>query len=136
MLAVGVIDHDHRKAQRPGAVHDPQAVDTRRRLFAAADDLRNEIRELRVHQVHKIAAVIDDDIRSDGEHAAQMRLIFLVRAAVDSVHVHALRRQRRGNIVLCGQRVGTGDVHLRAAHLEHAAQVGRLGLQMHGERDL
>ena len=136
VLAVGVIDHDHRKAQRPGAVHDPQAVDTRRRLFAAADDLRNEIRELRVHQVHKIAAVIDDDIRSDGEHAAQMRLIFLVRAAVDSVHVHALRRQRRGNIVLCGQRVGTGDVHLRAAHLEHAAQVGRLGLQMHGERDL
>ena len=136
VLAVGVIDHNHREAQRPGAVHDAQAVDARRRLLAAADDLRDEIRELRVHQVHKIAAVVNDDVRPNGEHAAQMRLIRLVRAAIDRVHVHALCRQCRGNVVLRGQRVGTGDVHLRAAHLEHAAQVGRLGLQMHGERDL
>ena len=136
VLAVGVIDHDHRETQRSGTVHDPQAVDAGRRLLTAADDLRNKIRELRVHQVHKIAAVVNDDVRPDGEHAAQVRLVFFVRAAVDRVHVHALRRQRCGNVVLRRQRVGPGDVHLRAAHLEHTAQVGRLGLQMHGERDL
>ena len=105
MLAVGVVDHDHREAQRPGAVHDAQTVDTGRRLLAAANDLRDEVRELRVHQMHQITAVINDDVRCDGKYAAQMRLIFLVRAAVDSVHIHSLCRQRRSDIVLRRQRI-------------------------------
>ena len=86
--------------------------------------------------MHKIAAVIDDNVRPNGEHIAQMRLVFFVRAAIDRVHIHALRRQRSGNIILRGQRIGAGDVHLRAAHFEHAAQIGRLGFQVHGQRDL
>ena len=136
MLAVSVVDHDHREAQRPGAIHDAQAVDTGRRLLAAADDLRDEICELRVHQMHQITAVINDDVRGDGEYAAQMRLILLVRAAVDSVHIHSLCRQRRSDIVLCRQRIRSGDVHLRTAHFEHTAEIRGLGLQMHGQRDL
>ena len=136
VLAVGVVDHDHREAQRPGAVHDAQTVDTGRCLLTAADDLRDKVRELRVHQMHQVAAVINDDVRADGEHAAQMRLIFLVRAAVDSVHIHSLCRQRRSNIVLCRQRIRSGDVHLSTAHFEHTAEIRGLGFQMHRQCDL
>ena len=65
-----------------------------------------------------------------------MRLILLVRAAVDSVHIHSLCRQRRSDIILCRQRIRSGDVHLRAAHFEHTAEIRGLSLQMHGQRDL
>ena len=136
MLAVGIVDHDHREAQRPGTIHDAQAVDAGRRLLTAADDLRDEVRELRVHQMHQITAVINDDVRGDGEYAAQMRLILLVRAAVDSVHIHPLGRQCRSNIVLRRQRIRAGDVHLSTAHFEHTAEIRGLSLQMHGQRDL
>ena len=135
MLAVGVVDHDHREAQRPGTIHDTQAVDAGRRLLAAADDLRDEICELRMHQMHQVTAVINDDVRGDGEYAAQMRLILLVRAAVDCVHIHSLCRQRCSDIVLRRQRIRAGDVHLCAAHFEYAAEIRGLGLQMHGQRD-
>lgn len=107
-----------------------------RRLLAAADDLRDEVRELRVHQMHQITAVVNDDVRCDGEYAAQMRLILLVRAAVDSVHIHSLCRQRRSDIILCRQRIRSGDVHLSTAHFEHTAEIRGLSLQMHGQRDL
>ena len=86
--------------------------------------------------MHQIATVINDDVRGDGENAAQMRLILLVRAAVDCVHIHSLCRQRRGNIILRRQRIRAGDVHLCTAHFEHTAEIRGLGLQMHGQRDL
>ena len=86
--------------------------------------------------MHQITAVINDDVRGDGEHAAQMRLILLVRAAVDCVHIHSLCRQRRSDIILCRQRIRSGDVHLSAAHFEHTAEIRGLSLQMHGQRDL
>ena len=67
-------------------------------------------------EVDKIAAVVDDDIGANREHGAQMLSIFLHRAAVDGVDVHAARRERRGDVILRGQRVGARDMHLRSAH--------------------
>ena len=86
--------------------------------------------------MYEIAAVVDDDVRAGGDHGTQMGHVFIHRAAVDRVDVHAARDERRRDVVLRGERVRARDMHLRAAHLEHAAEICCFGLQMHRQRDL
>ena len=134
VLAVGLVDHHHREAQLPLPRHDLQTVDAGGRLLTAADDLGDQVGIFRVHEVHKVPAVVDDDVRRTREHAAEAFLILLHRAAVKGKDVHPVRSQRGGHVVLRRERVRARDVHLRPAHLEHAAQIGRLRFQMDGER--
>ena len=58
-----------------------------RGLLAAADDAGQQLRHLRMEQMHKVSAVVDDDVRSHGERGSQVLLILLRRAAVVGVHM-------------------------------------------------
>ncbi len=136
MLAVGVVDHDHREAQLARLCHGAQTVNARRGLFAAAYDLRDEVGILRVHEMDKVAAVVDDDVRRDLQHAGEVFVIFPHRAAVGGVDLHPAGGERRGDVVLRGEGVRARDVHLRPAHFQHAAEVRRLCLKVHRQRDL
>ena len=136
VLAVGLVDHDHGEAERPGAVHDAQAVDAGGGLLAAADDPGDQIPVLRMHQVNQVAAVVNDDVRPDLKDAAEALLVFLHRTAVARENLDPARGDGGGHVVLRRKRIGAGDVHLAPAHFEHAAEVGGLGLHMHRQRDL
>ena len=103
MLAVGVVDHDHREAQLARLCHGAQTVNARRGLFAAAYDLRDEVGILRVHEMDKVAAVVDDDVRRDLQHAGEVFVIFPHRAAVGGVDLHPAGGERRGDVVLRGE---------------------------------
>ena len=136
VLAVGLVDHDHREAQLMVLRHDLEPVYAGGRLLAAADDAGDEPGVLRVHEVDKVAAVVDYDIRPGLEHAAEAVLIFLHRAAVACKDLHAAVSERRGDVILRRERVRAGDVHLRAAHFEHAAEIRRLCLKVYRQRYL
>ena len=105
MLAVGVVYHDHREAQRTGSGHDAQAVNAGRCLLAAADNAGDEVRKLLVHKMDEVAAVVNDDIGADLEHLAQAIFILLLGAAVFRENVHAAGSQRRSDVILSGKRV-------------------------------
>ena len=112
MLAVGFVDHDHREAQLARAIHCLQAVDTGRCLLAAADDLRDEVGILRVHEVDQVAAVINNNIGRGFKHRAQAAFVFL----------H-------------GERIRAGNIHLCSTHFHDAAEVSGFRLEMHRQSD-
>ena len=105
-------------------------------LLAAADDAREEVRKLGAHELHELAAVVYYDVGADGEDGLELLFIFLGASAVGGVHLDASGGQGRGDVVLRGEGVRARDIHLRAACGKHAAEVGRLGLQVDGEGDL
>ncbi len=73
VLAVGIVYHDHREAQRTGSGHDAQAVNAGRCLLAAADNAGDEVCKLLVHEVDEVAAVVNDNIGADLEHLAGVK---------------------------------------------------------------
>ena len=62
MLAVRIVDHDHRELQLLCCSHRAQTDDTCCGLFASADHVLQLILHFRMQHMHKISAVIDDDI--------------------------------------------------------------------------
>ena len=135
VLAVGVVDQNHREAQRPLRRHRLQADDAGRRLFASAEDVLQLFGQLLVQHAHQIASVVDDDVAVVREHGADVGFVLGLGAAVSGEHLQPALHERGGHVVLRGEGVGAGDVHFRAAGGQHAAEVGRFRLQMHRQRD-
>ena len=136
VLAVRVVHEHHRELQGTGAVHRLEAQDAGGRLLAAADHVRDQVRELLVHQRHQVSPIVDDDVRAHFQHAAEVRLVLLHRGAVDGEHVQPCMGQSGRHVVLGGQRVAARGVHLGAAGGEAQAQARRLRLHMDAQRDL
>ena len=134
MLAVGVVDHHHGEGQQAVAVELFEPVDAGGGLLAAADDAGQEVFKFRAHELYQLAAVVDDDVGTDGEHGVEVPCVFLGRRPVDGVDFDAAGGEGRRDVVLRGERVRASDEHLRAAGGEHAAEVGGLGLEVDGER--
>ena len=136
VLAVGLVDHDHGEAKAPLPSHGAQPVDAGGGLLAAAQHIGDQLGIPGVHQVHQIAPVVDDDVGPGLQHPAEAFFIFFHGAAVAGKDLHPALGQGGGHIVLGGEGVGAGDIHLRPAHFQHTAEIGGLGLQMDGEGDL
>ena len=132
VLAVRVIYHDHGEHQLAGLLHGAKAQNPRRRLFAAADHFRQQAAVLRMHHMHQISAVVDDDLRMNLKNRGNMPLIFFVGGAVPSVYLHPVFRQSGCHVVLCRKGVAAGGVDLRSAGSQDFAQVG--GLRLHMDR--
>ena len=136
MLAVGVVHEHHREGEFPCAVHRLQAEDAGRRLLAAADHAGQQLRELPVNQRHQVSPIVDDDVRAHLQHAPEIILVLLHGRAVDGEDIEPLVDQRRGHIILRGQRVAAGGIHFRPAGGQAQAQARRLGLHVHAQGDL
>ena len=134
MLALRIVYLHHRELQLTLTVHCFETQYTGRSLLAAADHLRDQIPKLRMHHMHQIAAVIDDDIRSDAQHGTDMSVIFFRRAGMPGMHFQSVCHQCCCHIVLRGQGIGSRHIHLCPAGFQHLAQIRRLRLKMHGKR--
>ena len=110
-----------------------QAVYAARSLLAAADDVRAELREVGAHGLDQVSAVVDYYIRPVGENVPYVAEVLLLAHTVFGVNLDTARSQGRSHVVLSGERVGAGDIHLGASGGQYAAEVRRLGLQMHAE---
>jgi hypothetical protein len=85
-----------------------------------------------VKQSHKIAAVVDDDMRFKFQRLFKVPPILLFRGAVPRVNRISQRSEARAYVVLGGERVGTGDGHFRAARGKYLRQISGFGFQMDG----
>ena len=117
VLAVGVVDEDHREAQSPFGCHRLQTDDAGCRLFAAAEDVLQFIGHFLVQRADEVAAVVDDDVAVIGKNGADVGLIFGFGAAVSGEHLQPALYKRGGHVILRGEGVGAGDVpSLFSAH--------------------
>ena len=135
VLAVGVVDGDHREGQPPLALERAQAQHAGGRLLAAAQDAGAERGAARKQRVQQVAPVVDDDVRPARGGALDIGLILPLRRAVARADADPARGERRRHVVLRGERVAAGHVHLGPARGEHAAQAGGLGLEVDGQGD-
>ena len=136
MLAVGVVDLDHREGELAVLGQLAYAVYAAGGLLAAAYDIPAQLGEVGAHGLQQVAAVVDYDVGTVGEDVLDVAEVLLLARAVDGVDFHPAGGERRGDVVLRGERVGAGDVHLGASGGQHAAEICGLGLQVHGEGDL
>ena len=133
MLAVGIVDEHHREEELLLGVEGDEAVYACGGLLAAAYDVRNELGELVVDAGNQIASIVDDDVRADFKHAADVGLILLGSGSVPGEDIQTRVVEGCRNVVLGGEGIAAGDVHLRTAGSEHLAKVGRLGLKVYGQ---
>src|SRR5262249_60530380 len=130
----GVVDRNDRDTQRAVALHGAQADDAGGGLLHAGAYLGGVLGVLGVQQRDQIGAVIHGQHRLLVEHGAQVTVVRVVVFALDRVGRDALvLDQRRGGVVLGGERIGGAQEHLGAAGLERPHQVGGLGGDRHAE---
>ncbi len=129
-LGRGVVGRDDREGQRALGGHPAQPDHAASGRLAAAPDLLEQVRQPGVQRVDQVAAVVDDQVRAVGPLGQGLLDVPVVGLPVhpgpgedgDPVPV----RQRRGDIVLGGQRVGCGQGHVRSARAQQPDQHRRL----------
>ena len=136
VLAVRVVDGEHRELQDAFGLHSLEPDDACRRLFASAPYLFSKIRSLSVDHADEIAAVIDDDVRSVRKAHLYVAEVFFFARSVDGEYIYAVICESSCDIVLSREDVASCCRELRAAGREDLAQIGRLRLHVDRERYL
>ena len=80
----------------------------------------------------QIAAVIDQQIRAAGECFAQVGFVIRIVDAVAGMYGNPVCYERRGNVILRGQGIASGDMYLGAAVPQDGCQICGFCLQMDG----
>ncbi len=123
VLGLGVVDGDDRVFQRPGGGHGPETDDACRRLLGAADDFTQQLGALGMQNSHQVGAVVHGQLRLDVEGGHDMFVIGLIILALDGVGGNAVYGQRRGDVVLGGQRIGAAQHQVGAAGFQSKARL-------------
>ncbi|EEP28603.1 hypothetical protein GCWU000342_01413 [Shuttleworthella satelles DSM 14600] len=118
-----------------GSGHGAQADDAGCGFLAAADDVGEFLSHGAVEHADQITAIINDNIAVVGQNLPQVSGVLLLTGIVPGIDIEAGLGQGRGDIILCGEGVGPGHIHLCSACGKHFAQIGRLCLQVDGEGD-
>ena len=77
-----------------------------------------------------ISAVVHDQVGAALQRLHQQILILLRGDTVDTIGVHAQVGHGGGHVVLGGQGVAAGEMHVGPALPQYQAQVGGFGLQV------
>ena len=122
----GVVRRDDREGQRALGGHPAQPQHAGGGRLAAAPDGGQQVRRLGVQRVDQVPAVVQDQV---GPVRAMAQGQFDVPVVAPPVHPGPGEDrdpvpdgQRRGDVVLGGQRVGRGQRHRRAARAQQPHQ--------------
>ena len=136
VLGLGLVDRDDREPEHPVGGHRPQADDAGRRLLGPGVDLRHLVRAFRVEEVHEVAAVVHRQLRMRVRDRTEVRVVGVVVLAATGERGDAVLGDERGRDVVLGrQRVARREDDVRAAGLERAHEVGRLGRHVQARAD-
>ena len=86
--------------------------------------------------VHRVAAVIHDEIRLKIQCLVDVHVIFLCRAAMGCKDMNPRLCKGSRHIILGGEGIASRDRHLGTGMMEHLSHIGRLCLQMKGYDNL
>ena len=133
VLAICIVDKHHRELQSLRIVQLHESEDACCGLLAASDDIRDKVCIFSVHQVHKVSAIVNDDVRSYLQHAADMCLIFLRSCIIPCKHIQTCLNEGCSYVVLGRKRIASCNIHLSATCCEHFAQISGLSLEVNRE---
>ena len=132
-LGRGVVGGDDREGQRALGRHPAQPDHAGGGRLAAAPDLLQQRRRPGVQRVDQVTAVVDDQVWAFGAFGSLGQGLLDVPIVGLPVHPGPGEdgdpvpvRQRRGDVVLRGQRVGRGQGHVRSAGAQQPDQHRRL----------
>ena len=130
MLAVSIIDKHHRELKFLRIVQLDKSENTGCSLLAASDHSWNQIPVLSVHEIDKISAVIDDDVRTHLEDSSDMCLILLRSSIIPCEDIETGLNESRCHIVLSRERVASCNVHFCTTGCKNLAKICGLGLKV------
>ena len=105
MLAVRIIDRNHREFEHAVSRHRLETNDAAGRFLTAAPDLRGKLRTSFVNAADQIRAVIDDDVRLVLQRHFDVSCVFLRCRRMISVNMQTVVSQRCRDLVLRAERV-------------------------------
>ena len=86
-----------------------------------------------MHQIHQVAAVIDDDVRSHFENSSDMGFVFLRSGIIPREYIQSRLDKSSSHIILGRKRIAACHIHLGSTRRKNFTQVCCLGLKMHRE---
>ncbi len=136
VLRIRLVHGDDREAERPVALERAQADDAGGRLLRAGDHVDELLAPVRMQDADHVGAVVHRDLRLVVDRGLDVLVVGVVVLALDGEDGDVvLVDERRGDVVLRGQRVRRAEHDVRAAGLQRARQVGGLGGDVQAGRD-
>ena len=89
-----------------------------------------------MHKIHKVASIINDDIRPHFKDTTDMCLILLCGGIVPRENIQSGLNQGCSNVILSGKRIASRDIHLSSSCRQDLAKICSLGFKMNRERHL
>ena len=128
VLRLRLVDRDHREAELPLALERLQPDDAGGRLLRARDHVAELLAPRRVEDADDVGAVVHRQVRPVVDRGLDVLVVRVVVLALDREDGDVvLLDQRRRDVVLGGERVGRAEDDVRAARLQRAGEVRRLG---------
>ena len=128
VLRLRVVDGDDREAERAVALERLQPDDAGGRLLGAGDDVAELLAPCGVQDADHVGAVVHRQLRLVVDRGLDVRVVRVVVLALDREDGDVvLVDERRGDVVLRRERVRRAEHDVRAARLERAREVRRLG---------
>ncbi len=128
VLRLRLVHGDDGEAEVAGRLERLQADDAGGGLLGAADDVADLLAAVLVEDADHVGAVVHRQVRLVVDGGGDVRVVGRVVLAADREHRDVvLGHERRGGVVLGGERIGRAEDEVGAARLERARQVRRLG---------
>ena len=136
VLAVCIVHKHHRELECTSLIELNKAKNTCCGLLATADNLRNKVLIFSVHEIHEIATVIDDDVRSHLKHSSDVLLVLMSSCIIPCKHIQSRLHKSCCNVVLSRKRIASCNIHFGTTGCKNFTQVCSLRLKMHRKCDL
>ena len=127
MLGLRVVDGDHGEGEPALGLERAQADDAGRRLLGGGHHVGQRVVARGVHQPDHVGAVVDAEVRLGVDRGVEMAVVAVGVDPPDREHADAVvHDHRRGDLVLCRERVRGAQHDLGPRRLERAHEVRRL----------
>ncbi|MNJ39421.1 hypothetical protein D3C77_342910 [compost metagenome] len=130
VFAISIIYSHHWELQLAFLLHRFKTQNTGSRLFGSAADILQQVRTFRMNDTDQISAIINNEVRLILQCANHQFFIFLRVWIVFGKYRHAILNKRCANIILCRERVASGNRHFSSAGLNNLSQISGFRLQM------
>ena len=136
MFGLRLVDRDDRERELPLGLERAQAEDTRGRLLGSGDHVAELLASGRVEYADDVGAVVHRQVGSVVARSLDVRVVRVVVLTPDGEGRDAvLGDERRGDVVLSGERIGRAGDDVGSARLQRPQEVRGLRRDVQAGRD-
>ena len=86
-----------------------------------------------MNHIHKVAAIVNDDVRTGRDDLADSVHIFFCAGSVDCENIQSFVHKSRCYVILSRERIAARDVHLGSTCRKDFTEMRSLGFKMYGQ---